>query len=66
MSNTEFVEPGTEISALEAARRLQVDLNRLYVLLRLGRVVGRKVEGQWLVLSSSVEQRGCARNWQNG
>ncbi len=46
-----------ELSALEAARRLQIDLNRLYVLLRLGRVAGRKVNGEWRVCAHSVEER---------
>jgi hypothetical protein len=46
-----------EMSAVEAARRLGVDLNRVYVLLRLGRVAGRKIDGQWRVSSLAVEER---------
>lgn len=46
-----------ELSALEAARQLQIDLNRLYVLLRLGRLAGRKVNGEWRVCARSVEER---------
>jgi hypothetical protein len=47
----------TEMSAVEAARRLGVDLNRVYVFLRLGRVAGRKIDGQWRVLSLAAEER---------
>ena len=45
------------MSALNAARRLNIDLNRLYVLLRLGRIKGRKVNGKWEVCSRTVEER---------
>jgi predicted site-specific integrase-resolvase len=45
-----------ELSALDAARRLGIDLNRLYVLLRLGRIEGRKVEGEWRVPGHAIEQ----------
>jgi len=45
-----------ETSTVEAARRLGIDLNRLFILLRLGRIAGRNVNGQGhvCVLSRSV------------
>lgn len=46
-----------EHSALDAARQLNIDLNRLYMLLRLGRVAGRKVNGQWRIPASAIEDR---------
>ena len=46
-----------DLSAIDAARRLGIDLNRLYVLLRLGRIGGQKVNGEWRVQASAVEQR---------
>lgn len=55
--NRDVPAEAAEMSALEAARRLEVDLNRLYILLRLGRVAARKVNGRWQVSSSAVEQR---------
>jgi len=45
-----------DLSALDAARRLGIDLNRVYVLLRLGRLDGRKVDGEWRVDDQSVEE----------
>jgi hypothetical protein len=46
-----------EISALDAARQLGIDLHRTYILLRLGRLIGRKVDGEWRVCSQSVADR---------
>lgn len=46
-----------ELSALEAARRLGIELNRVYMLLRLGRLAGRKVDGEWRVCKRAVEER---------
>ena len=50
-------EEAYETSALDAAKRLGIDLNRLYVLLRLGRIDGRKVNGEWRVPEKAVEER---------
>ncbi len=47
----------SEMTALEAARTLGVDLNRLYILLRLGRIDGRKINGEWRVPGHAVEER---------
>ena len=38
-------------------RDLGIDLNRLYVLLRLGRLDGHKVNGEWRVCGRAVEER---------
>jgi excisionase family DNA binding protein len=46
-----------ELTAIEAARRLGIDLNRVYMLLRLGRLYGRKVDGEWRVPGQAVEER---------
>jgi len=46
-----------DLTATETARRLQVELNRVYLLLRVGRLVGRKVDGTWRVDARSVEER---------
>jgi len=46
-----------ELSAINAARQLEIDLNRLYVLLRLGRIEGRKVDGEWRVSRLAVDAR---------
>lgn len=46
-----------DLSALDAAKILKIDLNRLYVLLRLGRVDGQKVNGQWRVCGRAVKER---------
>ena len=54
---TQALTANDEISAIDAARQLQIDLNRLYVLLRLGRIAGRKVEGEWRVSTRSVADR---------
>jgi len=46
-----------DLSAVEAAKALHVDLNRLYVLLRTERVQGYKLDGQWRVPLASIEKR---------
>jgi len=46
-----------ELTAIEAARRLAIDLNRVYLLLRLGRLDGHKVDGEWRVSGQAVEER---------
>lgn len=53
---TDEMETG-EVSALEAARRLGVQLNYLYGLLRLGRLSGRKELGEWRVGVRGIEER---------
>ena len=50
-------KPAWNKSANGWLNRLNVDLNRVYVLLRLGRVARRKIDGQWWVSSRAVEQR---------
>jgi hypothetical protein len=54
---TASAESNEEVRAIDAARRLGIDLNRLYVLLRLGRLNGRKVNGEWRVCGRAVEER---------
>ena len=44
-----------ELSAREAANRLDMRIGDLYALLWEKRIRGRKVDGQWLVNSSDVE-----------
>jgi len=46
-----------DLSAIDSARRLEIDLNRLYVLLRLGRIEGRKINGEWRVSRRAVDER---------
>ncbi len=46
-----------DMTALAAARRLGIDLNRLYVLLRLGRIDGQKIDREWRVPVRAVEER---------
>lgn len=45
------------ISASEAARRLGVELNYLYILLRTKRLDAHKQDGEWLVSARAVEER---------
>jgi excisionase family DNA binding protein len=47
----------SEISAAGAARRLGVGLDFVYVLLRSGKLVGRKTGRRWLVSAEAVEER---------
>jgi hypothetical protein len=46
-----------EISAVEAARRLGIDLNRVYGLLRVGRLEGHKTNSKWYVSGVAVQKR---------
>jgi excisionase family DNA binding protein len=46
-----------EISVAAAACRLGVGLDFVYILLRSGKLVGRKVNRQWLVSTAAVEER---------
>lgn len=46
-----------EMSVANAARRLGVGLDFIYVLLRAGKLAGRKVGRQWLVSAEAVEER---------
>jgi hypothetical protein len=54
-----------ELTAIDSARRLGIDLNRLYVLLRLGRLDGRKVNGEWRVRGDAVEERLRKRQYHS-
>jgi excisionase family DNA binding protein len=47
----------TELSAIEAARRLGVGLDYLYSLLWTGKLQGRKVGKRWSVRIEAVEAR---------
>jgi len=55
-------ESVSEMTALDAARTLGIDLNRLYVLLRMGRLEGRKVDGVWRVSHQAVQERLQSRH----
>lgn len=50
-----------EITAIEAARRLNVGLDYLYSLLWTGKLSGRKTNGRWTVSVQAVEERARAR-----
>ncbi len=47
----------TEFSAIEAARRLGINLDYLYRLLLTGRIQGRKQDGRWVVPFKAVEAK---------
>ena len=47
----------TEITPIEAARRLGMGLNYIYNLLWTGKLAGRKVDDQWVVSLAGVEAR---------
>jgi excisionase family DNA binding protein len=47
----------TEVSAIEAARRLGVGLDYLYSLLWTRKLEGRKVGRQWRVPESAIQAR---------
>ncbi len=47
----------TECSAIEAARRLGINLDYLYRLLLTERIQGRKVDGRWVVTVKAVEAK---------
>jgi excisionase family DNA binding protein len=56
-----------EISTTEAAQRLGVRLDYLSMLLRSGKIDGRKQDGRWLVSADSVAARLKAqRDLDNG
>lgn len=46
-----------EISPVAAARRLGIGLDYVYVLLRSGKLAGRKVGRQWVVPTEAVAER---------
>ena len=47
-----------DLTALDAAQALGIDLNRLYVLLRLKRIAGYKdADNQWRIPQSAIAQR---------
>jgi excisionase family DNA binding protein len=46
-----------EITAVEAARRLNVGLDYLYSLLWTGKLQGEKVNGRWTVSAQAIEER---------
>jgi excisionase family DNA binding protein len=54
-----------EISVAAAARRLGVGLDFVYVLLRSGKLAGRKLGRQWLVSAEAVEERRTRLEMQN-
>jgi excisionase family DNA binding protein len=49
-----------EITAIEAARRLNVGLDYLYSLLWTGKLRGKKVNGRWTVSEQAVQERARA------
>jgi excisionase family DNA binding protein len=49
-------EPKT-ISAIEAARRLEVGLDYLYSLLWTGRLKAKKIGRNWRIFTQAVEER---------
>jgi excisionase family DNA binding protein len=55
------------ITAVEAARRLNVGLDYLYSLLWTGKLQGKKVNGRWGVSEQAVNERTKAtRNERSG
>lgn len=46
-----------EITAIEAARRLNVGLDYLYSLLWTGKLQGKKVNGRWTVTTQALIER---------
>lgn len=57
---------GVEISATAAARQLGVGLDFVYVLLRSGKLRGRKVARQWRISAQCVEERRKQVEVRNG
>ena len=47
----------TEMTPIEAARKLGVGLNYIYNLLWAGKLAGRKVDDQWAVSLAGVQAR---------
>jgi hypothetical protein len=57
-ANNKLATTDEELTAIDAARQLGIELNRVYVLLRLGRLAGRKIaDGTWRVDMRAVEDR---------
>jgi excisionase family DNA binding protein len=46
-----------ELSAIEAARKLEVGLDYLYSLLWTGKLQGRKIGKQWRISAEAVEAK---------
>lgn len=46
-----------EVSATQAARMLGIRCDYITMLLRSGKLEGRKVDGQWVVPVAAIEQR---------
>jgi hypothetical protein len=46
-----------ECTAVEAARRLNIELDYLYGLLWTGKLLGKKVNGRWIVSAEAIEAR---------
>jgi excisionase family DNA binding protein len=61
-----MTKKNTEITAIEAARRLGVGLDYLYGLLWTGRLSGRKVGGRWRVTVTAIEERLALLRVRNG
>ena len=47
----------SEVSAVEAARRLGIGLDYTYSLLWTGKLIGRKVGGKWQVPVQAIKDR---------
>lgn len=45
------------LSVVEAAKRLNVEVNYAYALVRSGRLEGRKSDRQWLIPERAIEER---------
>jgi excisionase family DNA binding protein len=52
-----LMKSDNKITAVEAARRLNIGLDYLYGLLWTGKLRGTKVNGRWNVSEQAVEQR---------
>ncbi len=55
-----------ELTTTEAARQLGLRLDYLTMLLRSGRLAGRKKDGRWLVSAEAVAARLQKRETSNG
>jgi len=57
-----------EISVSETARRLDVGIGHIYVLIWSGKLAARKIDGRWMVSEESVHARleGEKRNGRIG
>ena len=45
------------VSVVEAAKRLNVEVNYAYALVRSGRLEARKSDRQWSILESAIQER---------